>query len=363
MSAGAVEQGLENLRAAVTQSRETGNGQLEAVASLALGAALVHSTKGRDEEGAATLHRCIATAEAAGQRATAASAHRELGYVELLRGDYPRGWTWLRAGEDLADGDPAELARIRAVMGAAHADVGAHDQAVESFEGSIVLAATTEQPKQEAWSTAVLGRTHLLRGELDAAEEKLDRGRGMAMNHGWTAFLAYPEALLAEVWMRRGNLERAAETFEHALALGCQVDDACWEAYGVRGFGLLKAARGDLPGAVSTLDDAMIRCARQRDTHLWVRAYVLDALCAVAVAGRDPTAERWLTDLASLTGRSGMREFSVRAYLHRRDLGDAAAAEAARVLSVGVENPHLLELVDADGPSLLDDLLGKAASI
>jgi hypothetical protein len=57
-----------------------------------------------------------------------------------------------------------------------------------------------------------------------------------------------------------------------------------------------------------------------------------------------------------------MREFSVRAHLHRRDLGDGSAAEAARVLSVDVENPHLLELVDADGPSLLDDLLGKQPS-
>ena len=33
--------------------------------------------------------------------------------------------------------------------------------------------------------------------------------------------------------------------------------------------------------------------------------------------------------------------------------------DAARVLSVGVENPHLDELIDQDGPALLDDLLGK----
>ena len=66
-----------------------------------------------------------------------------------------------------------------------------------------------------------------------------------------------------------------------------------------------------------------------------------------------------MTDLASLTGRLGMRELAVRAYLHRRDLGDPSAVDAARVLSVGVENPHLLELVDPGGPSLLDDLLGK----
>jgi hypothetical protein len=52
---------------------------------------------------------------------------------------------------------------------------------------------------------------------------------------------------------------------------------------------------------------------------------------------------------------------SVRAYLYRRDLGDDSAVEAARVLSVGVENPHLLELIETGSPPLLDDMLGKSA--
>jgi hypothetical protein len=154
-------------------------------------------------------------------------------------------------------------------------------------------------------------------------------------------------------------VDRASEAFEHAVALGAQVGDVCWEAYAVRGFGLLRAARGDLGAAVEALELSLTTCARRRDTHLWVRAYVLDALCAVAVAARHPTAAGWVTDLSSLTGRSGMRELSVRAYLHRRDLGDGSAIDAARVLSVGVENPHLHELLEPDGPSLLDDLLGK----
>jgi hypothetical protein len=137
------------------------------------------------------------------------------------------------------------------------------------------------------------------------------------------------------------------------------VDDACWESYGVRGFGLLRAARGDLAGAVETMSDALTRCARQRDTHLWLRAYVLDGLCAVAVVARHPRAGAWVTDLASLASRSGMRELSVRAYLYWRDLGDGTAIDAARALSVGVENPHLQGLISSDGPPLLDDLLGK----
>jgi hypothetical protein len=55
-----------------------------------------------------------------------------------------------------------------------------------------------------------------------------------------------------------------------------------------------------------------------------------------------------------------MRELSVRAYLHRRDLGDASALDAARVLAIGVENPHLHAMLDQEAGSLLDDLLGKA---
>jgi len=102
-------------------------------------------------------------------------------------------------------------------------------------------------PPSSEWGAIA---SHLLRDELDQAEELLERARELARGERWTAFLAYPEALTAEVWVRRGDLDRAAEVFEHAFALGCQVDDACWEAYGVRGFGLLRAARGDLDGAV-----------------------------------------------------------------------------------------------------------------
>lgn len=364
VDAGAIDVGLDSLRGAVAAGRDAGESDLEAAALLALGSALVHAAKGRDEEGAAALHRSIAAAETTGQRAIGSSAHRELGYVEALRGNYPRASTSLLAAEELAGGDPLELARIRAVVGLCHTDTGAHAQAERALRDSIDLAASVGQTKAEAWPQSALGRTQLMLNELDLAEASLERGRTLSKNERWTAFLAYPEALLAEVWVRRGDVDRAAETFEHALALGSQVGDACWEAYAIRGYGLLHAARGEFGPAIDTMETALTTCGRQPDTHLWVRAYVLDALCAIAVAARHPKAGRWVTDLGSLTARSGMRELLVRTYLHRRDLGESSATEAteaATALSVGVENPHLLELTEADGPPLLDDLLGKSS--
>jgi len=361
VSAGAVRAGVETLRNAVSASREHGETELEAAALLALGSALAHAASGYDEEGSTALHQCITAADSVGARPIAAAAHRELGYVELLRGDYLRAETWLRTAETLADGDPLEVARIRGLAGACLSDVGAHEQAAVVLREAIELAGSVGQVKQQAWSLTLLGRSALLWNRLDEADTTLERAREMTRSERWTAFLAFPEALAAEVWVREGDLDRAADAFEHAYALGCQVGDACWESYGVRGFGLMRAARGDLEGAIETMQEALAGCARVGRTHLWLRGYVTDALCAIAVQARHPTAERWVTDLASLASRSGMREFAVRSYLYRRDLGDESAVDAARVLAMGVENPHLHDLIESDAPSLLDDLLGKVA--
>ncbi len=359
VEAGAVEVGIDGLRDAVIGARETNDTSLEASALLGLGSALVHATKGRDEEGAAALHRAIAAAESVGERRIAASAHRELGYVELLRGDYPRANVLLRSAADLADDDPLEMSRIHAVTGIGLVDVGSHARAEAEVRVAIDLAASIDHRRQTAMALSFLGRSQLLLSELEAAEETLERSNELMRAERWTAFLPFPEALLAEVWVRQGRCDRAAEAFEHAFTLGCTVNDACWEAYGVRGLALLKAAGGDLEGSIELMEDAQSRCARQRDTHMWLRAYVLDALCAVATVAKHPQASAWVTDLGSMAGRSGMRELSVHAYLYQRDLGDEAAIDAARTLAAGIENPHLHGLLDPAGPPLLEDLLGR----
>ncbi len=355
VGAGAIDAGVRELREAAETA--AGDPAIEAIAWCALGSALVHATKGRDEEGAAALHRAIRAAESVGDRRTLAAAHRELGYVEVLRAAYARGAVQLRRAAELAGDDDLEMSKVRSVVGVTLADQGKHEQAAVEFRAAIDLAKALEHGRQLAWSHTFMGRLRLLRGELDEAEDSLSIALEHTRAERWTAFLPYPEALLAEVWIRRGLLDQAADTFEHAFALGCSVDDACWEAYSMRGMGLLLAARGDLDGALTTLDDAMGRCARQRDTHRWLRGYVLDAMCAIGTVTEHPSAEAWVADLAAFAGHAGMREFMVHAYLSQRDLGDEDALEAARTLAVEVENPSLHALLD-DGGSRLDALLG-----
>ena len=361
VSAGAIDLGLERLREAATAAREIGERSLEAAGLLSLGAALVHATKGRDEEGSAALHRAAAVAEAIGDRRVAASAHRELAYVELLRGDYSRGDTLLRSAVQLADDDPVEMAAIHAVAGTLFADAGAHDRAKGEFERSIELARSAEQPRQTAWSTAVLGRTQVQQFELDAAEESLRLGCAVAKAERWTAFLPYPESFLGEVWMRQGKATEAADAFGHAFELGRQVNDACWEGYGMRGLGLLRAAEGDVEGAVDLIEsrraDPMRASARL--APVGARLHPGRSLRRRDVRAPFPGSGLGRRSLIA-GGRTGMREFSVRAYLYKRDLGDGTAVDGARALAVGIENRYLLARIDPDGPPLLDDLIGRS---
>lgn len=358
LGVGALDVGLEELRAAVDAA--SGDPALEASTLLSLGSALVHAAHGRDEDGSAALHRAIAAADATDDRRTSAAAHRELGYVELLRADYARGLVLLQRAEELADGDELELSRVRSVRAAAFGDVGKHEAADEEFDVALALAEGIGADRQYAWAGTLLGRGQLLRDDVEGAEAALQDACDRARAERWTAFLSFPEALLGEVWLRTGRIDGAADILEHAFTLGCSVDDACWEAYAVRGMGLLQAARGDLAAGIASMDDALTRCLRQRDTHQWIRGYVMEARCALGVAAGHPLVGAWVAELASFAGHTGMREFAVRAYLYQRDLGDPDALEAARALAVEVQNPHLHELLEADEMPRLEQLIGVA---
>jgi tetratricopeptide (TPR) repeat protein len=341
LDAGAADIAISLLRQAVGEAHEIDDGALEVQALVALGSALVHSVRGRDGEGAGVLHEAIGVADRIGRPESAAEAHRELGYVELLRGRYDRAQRWLRTAASLAGVEPPEHAWALAVQGVASTDVGRYDEALSAFREALRLAQNGHLGQVEAWVWTFAGRLHLLRQDLEQARECLTKGLSTARAVRWTAFVPLPEALLAEVDLLEGDVDAASHAFEHAHALALQLGDPCWEGCAARGLGLVAAQRGDAAAALQWITEARHRCVRLTDAYLWVEAYCLDALCALAVEHRYAEASQWIDDMEALATRTGMRELIARAYAHRGRLGDRAAADAARVLAAEVDNPAL----------------------
>lgn len=281
--AGALEAGLAALRRATVGARAADEPDLLTQSLVALGSALVHAARGSDEEGATALHEASALAEQIGDHASATLAHRELGYVDLLRGRCERAHAQLTQAADLAGDDTAQLAWVDVVTGAVYTDTAQYPAALDALRRGVQRAADADDRHGTAFGAAFLGRAHLLRGDFDDARRCLEQAVRIAKAEGWAAFTPWPEALLGDVALRTGDVDQATTLFEHALALGEELDDPCWESIGTRGLGLVAAARNQVQPATALLDDAPRRCRRLPDAYLWIEAYALEALCAFAV--------------------------------------------------------------------------------
>jgi len=354
IGAGVLDAGLQCLRRAVVEADSTGDAGLRTRARVALGGALVHAARGRDEEGATALHEALAIGEVACPP-YAAAASRELGYVEFLRGRYERSIVLLRQALTLAGEDQVEQTRIAIVHGSVLSDTAHYAESIAMLRQAKAQAETQGDNKQLAYALSMLGRALLLHGDLAQAAHMLDDSMALAQQL-WTAFLPWPQSLRAEVDMLNGNVDSAAERFEHAFALGCQLGDPCWEGIAGRGLGCIAMSRGDSTGAIEVLLDAIARSTRLPDGYLWAKAYALEALCGLAIAERLPEATVWIDELQTIAARSGMREFTVRALMHRASLGDLPSAQAAQLLLGEIDNPLLGSMVNAasTGPSPFD---------
>jgi DNA-binding SARP family transcriptional activator len=344
ITAGSWAEGINLFRRAERDARKLGVPALHARCLVALGSALVHAARGHDEEGAASLHDGGELAAEAGEPSLAATAWRELAYVEMLRARYDRARRWLdRAATAAATAgdEPAEQAWIALLSGAVRTDTGDYQGALGDLTAAVERADAAGLGAPAAFARSFLGRLHLLRGELDRAAEVLTRSIQQAREAAWTSLVPWPESLLAEVELERGDIARAEDLFEHAFAMGRQLGDPCWESMGARGLGLVAVRRGDVDRALPMLEDAPRFCRRLPDAYLWIEAYGLDALCSVAVARGLPSAARWIEELEVLASRAGFRELTVRALLYRCRLGDPAALAAARAAVDGIDNPRL----------------------
>jgi tetratricopeptide (TPR) repeat protein len=343
--AGAVDAGMQCLRRAVVEAERCGDVALHGRALAALGSALVHAVRGRDEEGAVVLHEAIEIARRAGDQDTAAMAHRELGFVEVQAGRRRTADSWLAKAQALSDSD-ASVAAVLGVRGMNASDQGDYPAAFAHLQDSVERAARSGDARQQAWSLSILGRAHMLRAERSQAAAAMNRSLELIREQRWIAFLPWPQTLRAEMDLAAGDIEGAADGLEQAWVLSRQLSDPCWQGMAARGLGLLHANRGEHIAAAKWLDDATAICSSEPDRYQWVHGYVLDGAIATALDGADPARARPLIDrLSKLAARCDMRELVVRAHVHRARLGDGSALASARMLASDIENPALADLL------------------
>ena len=139
IAAGAVEAGIDSLRRACADASARHDPALQGRALAALGGALVHAIRGRDEEGAIVLHEAVRLATEAGDRETAVTAYRELGYVDVQAGRRQTAESWLARAEATASSD-VELAAVLGVRGMNASDMGDYPAAFRHLQGSVERA-------------------------------------------------------------------------------------------------------------------------------------------------------------------------------------------------------------------------------
>lgn len=345
VSAGAVSTGIASFETAVHLADQGGDGRLRVQTRLVLAEALIHSFGGLDEEGVARLTQAEAIALANGDPESAAQARIELGYVDFLRARYDRAERRLHQVVAAGSDSRSTCAKATVYLGSVVSDRADYPRAISLLTEGVELSRVAAEPRREAFGLSMLGRVHLLRGDLDQAVTDLRATVELAERDRWLYFLPWPQALLGQALLSQGNLAEASDCLEQSFARACQISDPCWEGISARGLALVAEASGDVDLAFSVLLDARSRATRLADPYVWLHVHILDALCELGRRHAHPSTASWVDAMHERASRTGMRELTVRAVVHRAALGSRADAAAAELLARDVDNPLLPPLV------------------
>ena len=278
------------------------------------------------------LRRAALAAQSCGDAATELASLRELAYVDVIAGRYERALGLLDRIRPAADGHPSEQAAMDSISGMALFDTGRHGPARARLARAVTVSEAAGDLRSLAYALSMLGRLQTRLVEQAEAHATLTRSLEITVDDGWLTFVPWPEALLGEVELDMGDEQSAAARFDHAYALGCHIQDPCWEGLSERGLGMV-AALHDPHDAIVRLEHAQRRAFSASDAYRWVGVHALDALCFTAVEHHDERAPAWIAALHDVAGRTGMRDYVVSAYLHEARLGAPDALAAAHTLA------------------------------
>lgn len=271
-------------RRAADEAAAAGDAGLEARCLLTLAGALIHSVRGRDDEGRGLLGRALRLARAERDLALVAEVERELGYVDFLRAEYGAAEAMLARSIATAAraGDAGQEGRGLTILGACQSDRGAFDEAERTLVSALERLDPAGERRWAAFARSFVARLLLRTGRAEAAREEAGRSVDLARQTGWLSLLPWPMAVLGEAQLACSAREPASATFGGALILARDIGDPCWEAFALRGMSLVAFGDGDAEEARTLLEGALDRCRSLPDTYKWAEALILADLVTLA---------------------------------------------------------------------------------
>jgi len=181
-----------------------------------LGMATLELAEGNREEARRLIERCLVDAERLGHTHWSRNARRLLALGDLLDGLPSEA---LRHLQPLATDEGAGNAGTLLLLAWAYLDSGSVDQASETIEQAIGLAAARNNRLDLCEAMIIQGKAHVVRRKMQAAQRSLAEARSLAaaMPH------PYAEARIlfeqGQVHALEGEIQRARSRLEKALAV------------------------------------------------------------------------------------------------------------------------------------------------
>lgn len=257
LNVGAVDAGLDCLRRAAVGAEAQGDLGLRAETLAELGAALIHSVRGQDDEGILHLKQAEDLADQCQNRVVACRAVLELSYADALAGRRPDAERQTMRALDLAQGDATLTAAAQGFSGFNLADWGRFDEADQAYAAAVLAAEEIGAERRLAWVHGLGAWGKLRSGRAVEAESWARRSLTLCEKLDWLSFRPWSELVLAEAELAQGRSPAAVrDGLQTTLAMAGQLGDPCWLAGTNRAIALSHERQGNTAAALDWLDRA-----------------------------------------------------------------------------------------------------------
>jgi DNA-binding SARP family transcriptional activator len=279
LSAGELDRAVETSRRAADVALAFGDPKLELSSLLLLATTLIHSHLGRDQEAKGLLSRALQLAGDLDDLASLADVEREMGFVFAMEGSGALAEPVLARSIEHASvaGEEIRAAKAETYLGMCLSDRCDFERAVGVLNSAIAPLSAAKQWGWQGYAEGMLARAVERSGDPARGASIAEIGIEHVRRGGSSGVLPWPMLVLADCALEMGDRGTATNRFAEALTLANEIGDPCYEALGLRGLALLRAAN-DADAAIHLLVEGVGCCRRYRDVYPWVRAVILTDL-------------------------------------------------------------------------------------